>query len=76
MRRMRSWRSLNSVENASPNGAHWFGTDANGFDMLGRIMYGGKASLEVGFAACRNRYGGRGSCGVRSRDSSAGRSTR
>ncbi|HEY5273003.1 MAG TPA: ABC transporter permease [Acidimicrobiales bacterium] len=42
---------LNSVENAAPSRAHVFGTDANGFDMLGRIMYGGKASLEVGFAA-------------------------
>ena len=27
------------------------GTDATGFDMLGRIMYGGQVSLEVGFAA-------------------------
>jgi len=42
---------LNSVENASPGSGHWFGTDANGFDLLGRIMYGGQTSLEVGFAA-------------------------
>jgi peptide/nickel transport system permease protein len=42
---------LNSVENAAPSSAHLFGTDANGFDMLGRIMYGGQTSLEVGFAA-------------------------
>jgi len=42
---------LNSVENAAPSSAHLFGTDANGFDMLGRIMFGGQTSLEVGFAA-------------------------
>jgi peptide/nickel transport system permease protein len=42
---------LNSVENAAPSNAHLFGTDANGFDMLGRIMFGGQTSLEVGFAA-------------------------
>jgi peptide/nickel transport system permease protein len=42
---------LNSVENAAPSSGHLFGTDANGFDMLGRIMYGGQTSLEVGFAA-------------------------
>jgi peptide/nickel transport system permease protein len=42
---------LNSAENASPTSAHFFGTDANGFDELGRIMYGGQTSLEIGFAA-------------------------
>jgi peptide/nickel transport system permease protein len=42
---------LNSVQNAAPSGAHPLGTDASGFDLLGRIMYGGQISLEVGFAA-------------------------
>lgn len=42
---------LDSVQNAAPSGAHPLGTDQSGFDMLGRIMYGGQISLEVGFAA-------------------------
>jgi ABC-type dipeptide/oligopeptide/nickel transport system permease subunit len=31
-----------------PSGAHWFGTDDNGFDELGRIMIGGQSALEIG----------------------------
>jgi peptide/nickel transport system permease protein len=42
---------LNSSENAAPGNGHLLGTDANGFDILGRIMFGGQTSLEVGFAA-------------------------
>jgi peptide/nickel transport system permease protein len=42
---------LDSVQNAPPSGAHLLGTDNTGYDMLGRIMYGGQISLEVGFAA-------------------------
>jgi peptide/nickel transport system permease protein len=42
---------LNSTQNASPGGANPLGTDGSGFDILGRIMYGGQTSLEVGFAA-------------------------
>ncbi len=42
---------LYSVQNAPPGGSHPLGTDATGFDILGRIMYGGQISLEVGFAA-------------------------
>ncbi len=42
---------LDSVQNAPPSSAHLLGTDNSGFDMLGRIMYGGQISLEVGFAA-------------------------
>src|SRR5205807_459636 len=42
---------LHSVQNAPPGGGHLLGTDAYGFDILGRIMYGGQISLEVGFAA-------------------------
>ena len=34
-----------------PGGAHWLGTDANGFDVLGRLMNAGQISLEVGLAA-------------------------
>ncbi len=37
--------------NAPPSAQHLLGTDATGFDMLGRIMYGGQISLLVGFAA-------------------------
>lgn len=34
---------------ASPTSKHWLGTDGNGFDVLARIMYGGRISLLVGF---------------------------
>lgn len=37
--------------NESPTGAHVLGTDASGFDELGRIMLGGQAALEIGFFA-------------------------
>jgi len=33
----------------SPTKEHIFGTDANGFDVLARMMYGGRISLLVGF---------------------------
>ena len=42
---------LNSTQNAPPGGANPLGTDDNGFDILGRLMYGGQTSLEIGFAA-------------------------
>jgi peptide/nickel transport system permease protein len=42
---------LHSVQNAPPGGKYPLGTDSSGFDILGRIMYGGQISLEVGFAA-------------------------
>jgi peptide/nickel transport system permease protein len=42
---------FNAVENAAPSGSHILGTDQNGFDILGRIMFGGQNSLIVGFAA-------------------------
>ncbi len=42
---------LYSEPNLPPSSAHLLGTDETGFDMLGRIMYGGKVSLEVGFAS-------------------------
>ncbi len=34
---------------ASPSGQHILGTDGDGFDVLARIMYGGRISLMVGF---------------------------
>ncbi|MCU1494749.1 MAG: Oligopeptide transport system permease protein OppC [Acidimicrobiaceae bacterium] len=42
---------LNSTQNSPPNAHNLLGTDDNGFDILGRIMYGGQTSLEIGFAA-------------------------
>ena len=42
---------LHSIQNAPPGGKYPLGTDSSGFDILGRIMYGGQVSLEVGFAA-------------------------
>ncbi len=32
-----------------PSKAHWLGTDANGMDILTRLMYGGRISLLIGF---------------------------
>ena len=34
---------------AAPSAKHILGTDGDGFDMLARIMYGGRVSLMVGF---------------------------
>ena len=42
---------LTSSQNSSPRAGHPLGTDSSGFDILGRIMFGGKNSLLVGFAA-------------------------
>ncbi len=33
----------------APSGEHWLGTDGDGFDVMSRIMYGGRVSLMVGF---------------------------
>ena len=38
------------ITNMAPSGAHPLGTDASGYDVLGRLMVGGRASLEIGFA--------------------------
>ena len=35
--------------NAPPSMAHPFGTDGDGYDVLARMMYGGRVSLMVGF---------------------------
>ncbi len=42
---------LYSSQNSPPSAQYPLGTDSNGFDILGRIMYGGQTSLEIGFAA-------------------------
>lgn len=43
--------ALFSVENAPPSLHHLLGTDGSGFDVLGRIMYGGEYSLTLGMIA-------------------------
>lgn len=42
---------LGSVENGAPGKGQPLGTDSTGFDILGRLMYGGQTSLIVGFAS-------------------------
>jgi peptide/nickel transport system permease protein len=39
------------LQNSPPSSQHPLGTDATGFDILGRLMFGGQNSLTVGFAA-------------------------
>ena len=39
-----------AITNVRPSGSHLLGTDANGYDILGRLMVGGRASLEIGVA--------------------------
>jgi peptide/nickel transport system permease protein len=34
--------------NLGPSAAHWLGTDAGGYDILARIIYGGRVSLVIG----------------------------
>jgi peptide/nickel transport system permease protein len=36
--------------NLGPGGGHLLGTDAYGYDVLGRLMVGGRATLEIAFA--------------------------
>ena len=40
-----------AIENLPPGPGHPLGTDANGYDVLGRLMMAGQISLEVGIAA-------------------------
>lgn len=42
---------LSSFPNAGPSWSHPLGTDQGGFDLLGRIMIGGRTSLEIAFGA-------------------------
>jgi peptide/nickel transport system permease protein len=44
-------QALFAPDNAPPGNGHPLGTDSSGFDILGRLMYGGQISLLVGFAA-------------------------
>ena len=39
-----------AIRNLGPSAGHPLGTDANGYDVLGRLMVGGRASLEIGVA--------------------------
>ena len=41
----------NSTDNAPPGNGNPLGTDESGFDILGRLMFAGQASLIVGFAS-------------------------
>ena len=43
--------AFNTPQNAAPSSGHLLGTDNNGFDVLGRILYGGEYSLTLGFLA-------------------------
>ena len=38
------------ITNIGPSDGHPLGTDANGYDVLGRLMVGGRASLEIALA--------------------------
>src|SRR5580704_16329491 len=40
-----------AIENMPPSAQHPLGTDASGYDVLGRLMVAGQISLEVGLAA-------------------------
>jgi peptide/nickel transport system permease protein len=40
-----------AVATQRPSSHHWLGTDTNGFDVIGRLMAGGRTSLEVGIGA-------------------------
>jgi peptide/nickel transport system permease protein len=43
--------ALGNPWNQAPSARHWLGTDSNGFDVLGRIFYGGEYSLTLGILA-------------------------
>lgn len=42
---------IESTQDSPPSWSHWLGTDQSGFDVLGRLMYGGQIALIVGFLA-------------------------
>lgn len=44
-------QQIGQPQNSAPSWAHPLGTDSNGFDELGRILYAGKYSLTLGFLA-------------------------
>jgi peptide/nickel transport system permease protein len=43
--------ALNGTQNGAPSASHLLGTDNTGFDIVGRLMFGGQASLIVGFVS-------------------------
>jgi peptide/nickel transport system permease protein len=43
--------AFSTPQSQPPSGAHWLGTDSSGFDVLGRIFFGGEYSLTLGFLA-------------------------
>lgn len=43
--------ALFNPENAPPSASAWLGTDASGYNELGRIMFGGEYSLSLGLLA-------------------------
>lgn len=46
-----SWTTRSCAVFASPSTHHWLGCDDGGIDLFSEIMYGGRISLEIGFAA-------------------------
>lgn len=46
-----SWTQQSGPVYAPPSAQHWLGTDDSGVDVLSELMYGGRTSLIVGFAA-------------------------
>ncbi|HVA53626.1 MAG TPA: ABC transporter permease [Acidimicrobiales bacterium] len=43
--------AFSTPQSEPPSSAHWLGTDSAGFDVLGRIFFGGEYSLTLGFLA-------------------------
>lgn len=43
--------AFNTPQNEPPSAKHWLGTDSNGYDVMGRIFFGGEYSLTLGFLA-------------------------
>jgi peptide/nickel transport system permease protein len=43
--------AFGTPQSQPPSGSHWLGTDSTGFDVLGRIFFGGEYSLTLGFLA-------------------------
>ncbi len=43
--------AFGTPQNQAPSATHWLGTDSSGFDVMGRIFFGGEYSLTLGFLA-------------------------
>jgi peptide/nickel transport system permease protein len=46
-----SWFDQSGTVYGAPSAQHWLGTDDGGVDVLSQLLYGGRTSLIVGFAA-------------------------